>query len=130
MSDWLRRKIAPWRGPLEGIAGVVVVFAIGLVFVSAVFAGFSQIYTAVYAGTVNEYEGNVQAVKRSSFLAPHTTVVLRTYSEDDVSFTLGGYHDFDIGAQYRIRITMRPYAYGLVCWGKIMAPSNIERFGG
>ena len=130
MSDWLRRKIAPWRGTLEAFAGVVALVIIGVVIVVTVFSGLGLIYTAVYSGTVNEYEGTVQAITRSSFLAPHTTVVLRTYSEDDVSFTLGGYHDFDIGAQYRIRMTMRPYVCGLVCWGKIMDPSNIEMPGG
>lgn len=85
--------------------------------------------THIYAGTVVEYEGTVQAVTRSSFLAPHTRVVLRTYSEDDVHFTLYGYHDFDIGAQYGIRMTMRPYVYGLVCWGRVMDPHNIEKLG-
>lgn len=130
MSDWLRRKIAPWSDTLRNFAGVVVIVIIGVVFVVAVFAGIGLLCTAVYSGTVIEYDGTVQAVTRSSFLAQHTTVILRTYSEDDVSFTLGGYHDFDIGAQYRIRMTMRPYVCGLVCWGKIMDPSNIEVLGG
>ncbi len=130
MIDWLRRKIAPWRDTLEAITYVIALFSIIVVGIAAVATGGCMVCNAVYSGTIIEYEGTVQAVTRSSFLAPHTTVVLRTYSEDDVSFTLGGYHDFDLGAQYRIRMTMRPYAYGLVCWGKIMDPSNIERLGG
>ncbi len=127
MIDWLRRKFAPWCDILEAIAYVLAVLIILLVGIAALCVGACMIINAVYSGTVIEYEGTVQAVTRSSFLAPHTTVVLRTYSEDDVSFTLGGYHDFDLGTQYRIRMTMRPYAYGLVCWGKIMDPHNIQR---
>ena len=114
---------------LEGIAAVVIVVA---AVVAAIGAGFAIIFIAgnhIYAGTVVEYEGTVQAVTRNSFLAPHTSVVLRTYSEADFHFTLYGYHAFDIGAQYGFRMTMRPYVYGLVCWGKIMDPHNIEKLG-
>lgn len=118
------------RDTLEGIAYVLFISIVIVVGLITLCVGVVMVWHAIYAGTVIEYEGTVQAVKRNSFLAPHTTVVLRTYSEDDVSFTLGGYHDFDIGAQYRIHMTMRPYVYGLVCWGKIMDPSNIERLGG
>lgn len=117
----------------DTLEALLVVFVAAIVIVAGLLtlcAVFCMTWNAIYAGTVIEYEGTVQAVTRSSFLAPHTTVVLRTYSEDDVSFTLGGYHDFEIGAQYRIHMTMRPYFYGLVCWGKIMDPSNIERLGG
>ena len=94
------------------------------------FALICMTLTASYQGTIIEYEGTVQTVTRSNFFAPHTTVVLRTYSEDDVHFTLGGYHDFDIGTQYKVRMTMRPYVYGLECWGKIVHPIDIERLEG
>lgn len=108
------------RDTLEAFMAVLVTtLIIGIVLVS-LFAGVLIVCNHIYAGTVVEYEGTVQAVTKSSFLAPHTEVVLRTYSEDDVHFTLYGYHDFDIGVQSKISMTMRPYLYGLVCWGQKM----------
>ncbi len=84
----------------------------------------------IYAGTKVEYEGTVQAVTRSSYLAPHTKVILRTYSEDDVHFTLYGYHDFDIGGTIEISMTMKPFVYGLDSWGTKTEITAIERIGG
>ena len=104
--------------------------AIVIIAVVAAFALMFMTWTTIYSGTIIEYEGTVQVVTRSNFFAPHTKVVLRTYSEDDVYFTLGGYYDFDVGAQYKVRMTMRPYVFGINCWGKIMHPMNIERFEG
>lgn len=116
MTDTLK-SIKEFFGFMLPYMGVIIV----------VFVGGTMIWSTIYAGTILEYQGTVQTVTQSSFLAPHTEVVLRTYSEDTVHFTLYGYHDFDIGAQYWIRMTMKPYVYGLVCWGKIMHPINIER---
>lgn len=105
------------RSTIEGIVEIAsyigILILAGVLFVS----GCSMVWTTIYLGTVVEHKGTVQAVTRSDFLAPHTTVVLRTYSEDDVHFTLRGYHDFDIGAQYRIRLIMKPYMFRVVCWG-------------
>jgi len=102
----------------EAVSAVkwVAIIVIGCI---AVFALMGLAWTAIYSGTIIEYEGTVQSVTRSNFMAPHTRVVLRTYSEDDVHFTLGGYHDFNIGAQYKICMIMRPYVFGIDCWGKL-----------
>jgi len=109
------------RDVLEGILVVFAALIVVVVVLVVLFTGVCMACNATYAGTVVEYKGTVQTVTRNSFLAPHTVVVLRTYSEDNVSFTLNGYHDFDIGKQYTISVTMRLYLYGLACWGELEA---------
>lgn len=107
---------------MEQVRDVAVAAAIIVAVVLACLAGATLVslaWTVVYSGTLIEYEGTVQSVTRSNFLAPHTEVVLRTYSEDDVHFNLGGYHDFKIGAQYRVSMVMKPYVFGIDCWGKL-----------
>ncbi len=106
------------RDTLETIIELLVTVFIVAVCVCALFLVPLVVCNHIYAGTVIEYEGTVQTVTRSSFLAPHTHVVLRTYSEDDVHFRLYGYHDFEIGRLYKVSMVMKPYVYGLVCWGQ------------
>lgn len=106
-------------GQMREAVGLVMLIVGGIIGFFVVIALIGMGWSAIYSGTAVEYEGTVQAVTRSNFLVPHTRVVLRTYSEDDVHFTLGGYHDFKIGAQYRVTMVMKPYVFGINCWGKL-----------
>lgn len=115
MSEFLHEAVSAVKWSAIIVIAVVTIFAL-----------MSMTFTAIYSGTRIEYEGTVQTVTRSNFFAPHTRVVLRTYSEDDVHFTLGGYHDFNIGTQYKIKMIMKPYVFGINCWGRLCIIRGIQ----
>lgn len=89
--------------------------------IAVVLAGGVLVWNVIYAGTIIEYEGNIQMVSKSSFIVPHTYVVLQTYAGENDEFTLYGYHDLTIGTQYTIKMKMKLYLFGFIMWGELQS---------
>lgn len=47
--------------------------------------------------------GTVKLYEHSSWISPHTWVILETFGGIEFEVTLTGYHDFELGQTYQIR---------------------------
>jgi len=74
------------------------------------FLGIALIFVSVIIVSVNQvgniaditYEGQVIATAQSSLGWEHTTIYMKTYAEDAITFSVEGYHTLQIESTYRI----------------------------
>lgn len=96
------------------ITGAIICL-IGL-FVGA-FVGVAWLGTGVRLGQTYKTVGYVQLYEHSSWITPHTWVVLETRGGVEAKITLLGYHDFDVGELYQINtICKRSGLWGTDNW--------------
>ena len=60
--------------------------------------------TQLTKGATVVYTGDVIATTQSNLFFEHTTVIMKTYSEEVVEFSVEGYHDFALHIGYKITI--------------------------
>ena len=68
--------------------------------------------------------GYIRFYEQSSWIAPHTIVILETHGGTEAKFALIGYHDFDLSGAYQINtVCRRGGLWGMDNWYEV---TNIE----
>ena len=83
-----------WGDVIGSIVVIAVIFALTY--------GGSYISSLFYANARYDVTVIVQAVEKSSRFGMHTNLWAQVYGEQDITYNLIGYHDFEIGETYRI----------------------------
>lgn len=81
---------------------MVGIFALIIVGVIGACAGISYLSVSTYNGQRYEVTVTVQAVEHSQRWGDHTNLWVQVYGDQDITYTLTGYHDFVIGKSYKI----------------------------
>lgn len=82
------------------ITGVVLAVVLALYFTGYAIVGLT-------VGQRYQTTGYVRMYEQSSWIDPHTWIVLETYGGTEASLTLFGYHDFELGEAYTIKTVCR-----------------------
>jgi len=91
-----------------------------------VLADVLVVYVACYlvvgltVGQRYQTMGYVRMYEQSSWIGPHTWVVLETYGGTKASLTLVGYHGFELGEVYTFKTVCRRGGFlGLANWYEV-----------
>jgi hypothetical protein len=75
----------------------------------------------------------IQAVEHSTRWAEHTNVWVQVYGDQDITYTLKGFHNFTLGNNYHIvfvdRIQSISWGLGYELWGDVISISPVETKG-
>jgi len=95
------------------VFGTILSVVLGILFIAYIGVGIT-------VGQVYQTTGYVRMYEQSSWIGPHTWVVLETYGGTEASITLVGYHDFDLGKAYTFKtICRRGWVLGLANWYEV-----------
>ena len=94
----------------------VVLLALIVIAILGAIAGLTWLGSQMYSGAKYDVTVTVQAVEHSSRFGEHTNLWVQVYGEQDITYTLIGYHDFNIGKQYRVVFVDEPYLIYFVVW--------------
>lgn len=68
------------------------------------------------AGQKYDVTVTIQAVERSTRFGDHTNLWVTVYGEQDITYKLIDFHDFELGKTYRIVFINEPYLYWWIVW--------------
>ena len=98
--------------------GMIIVM---IVIVVGFFYGLAWWASGVSIGTTYRTVGTIELYEHSSFCGEHTWVVLKTVGGVSASFTLVGYHEFELQEVYDIQtVSVRGGYGGLYQWLRVV----------
>ena len=97
-------------------AGVIVVLILCITGVVGGIYGITWLVSQSYAGSKYEVTITVQAVEQSSHWGEHTNLWVQVYGEQDITYKLIGYHDFEVGKTYKLVFIDEPYLINFIVW--------------
>ena len=101
-----------------GIGVLICLGLIGLLYIGVY--GLSWLGCLSSSGQKYDVTVTVQAVERSTRYGDHTNLWVRVYGQQDITYKLIGFHDFEIGKTYHIVFVDEPWLCSfIVFWFEI-----------
>lgn len=104
------------------ILGLILLFV-------GVYYGQSWVKSSTYNYREYDVVITVQAVERSTRFWDHTNVWAQVYGEQDITYILSGFHDFETGRTYNLKFTNKVVFHwypGFVVLGEVELISPID----
>ena len=107
---------------IGGILGLAIL-CVGGIYVS------TWVESSTYAGREYDVVITVQAVERSTRFWEHTNIWAQVYGEQDITYILSGFHNFEIGQTYNLNFKNKMVFHwyvGFKILGEVEAISVID----
>ena len=108
-------------GGLVLIVAAIIVIALLFTTIFMIVIGGAWLSAGVRLNQEYQTTGHIRLYEHSSWISPHTWIVLETYGGIEADLTLIGYHDFEVGKLYEIKtICKRGGFFNAVNWYEVI----------
>ncbi len=118
-------------GDLTDALGFIVICIVGVVLCLGLIAGMvivgGRFSSGITLGQEYQTVGYIRLYEHSSWIEPHTWVVLETHGGVSAEVTLLGYHEFNVGEPYQINtICRRGGLWGTTNWYEVTDIQSLQ----